>query len=54
VSNTDDGRLQIFAIANSSPNDIWTNWQASISGSWTSWADFGSAGRGLIFYNGQP
>jgi hypothetical protein len=54
VSNTNDGRLQIFAVANSSPNDIWTNWQASISGSWTSWADFGSASSGLILFNGQP
>jgi hypothetical protein len=53
VSNTNDGRLQVFAVAKSSPYDIFTNWQGSISGAWTSWADFGSSTSGLIFYPGQ-
>ena len=54
VGNTNDGRLQIFAVAKSSPYDIFTNWQGSISGAWTTWADFGSSTSGLIFFPGQP
>ncbi|WP_263366442.1 hypothetical protein [Edaphobacter bradus] len=54
VGNTNDGRLQVFAIGKNSPSDIYTNWQASISGSWTNWADFGSATSGLTFFTGQP
>jgi hypothetical protein len=52
AANTNDGRLQIFAVAASSPNDIWTNWEGSIGGAWTSWADLDSGG--YIFYPGQP
>ncbi len=54
VGNTNDGRLQIFAIGKNSPNDLFTNWQGSISGAWTNWADYGSSTSGLIFYPGQP
>jgi hypothetical protein len=49
VGNTNDGRLQVFGMAIASPNDIWTNWQESISGSWNGWTDFGSSSSGLIF-----
>jgi hypothetical protein len=49
ISNTNDGRLQVFGMAAASPNDIWTNWQESISGSWNGWSDFGSTSSGWIF-----
>ena len=54
ASNTNDGRLQIFAVAVNSPSDIWTNWQNGIGGGWTSWGDFGSGTSGMVFYPGQP
>jgi hypothetical protein len=54
VSNTNDGRLQIFAVAKNSPFDIWSNWQSGISGLWTNWEDFGSSTSGMVLYPGQP
>ncbi len=49
ASNTADGRMQIFTIANN--GDVFTNWQTAAggSGSWNGWSDFGSGSNGMTF-----
>jgi hypothetical protein len=53
VGNTNDGRLQVFGVCETSPYDVYSNYQQTAGGAWqSSWASFSSGG--LIFYHGQP
>ena len=49
VSNTADGRMQLFNVG--SNGDVYTNWQTAAggSGSWNGWTDFGSGSNGMSF-----
>jgi len=52
VSNTADGRMQLFAVG--ADNNIVSDWQTTAGNGnlWSGWQDFG--GTGLALYYGQP